>query len=50
MPRSMKEYDISEQDQSDAMLRERSLVYVAATRARDVLAVTWSGKRSPLLP
>ena len=50
VPRAMKEYEISEQDHADAMLRERSLVYVAATRARDVLAVTWSGKRSPLLP
>lgn len=40
----MKEYEISEQDQADAMLRPRSLVYVAATRARDVLAVTWSGE------
>lgn len=50
VPRVMKEYEISEQDQTDAMLRERSLIYVAATRARDVLAVTWSGKRSPLLP
>lgn len=45
----MKEYEISEQDHADAMLRERSLIYVAATRARDVLAVTWSGERSPLL-
>lgn len=50
VPRAMKEYEISEQDHADAMLRERSLIYVAATRARDVLAVTWSGGRSPLLP
>lgn len=50
VPRAMKEYEISEQDHADAMLRERSLIYVAATRARDVLAVTWSGERSPLLP
>lgn len=50
VPRAMKEYEISEQDRMDAMLRERSLVYVAATRARDVLAVTWSGNRSVLLP
>jgi hypothetical protein len=34
---------------ADAMLRERSLLYVAATRARDELVVTWSGKRSILL-
>lgn len=50
VPRVMKEYEISEQDRVDAMLRERSLIYVAATRARDVLAVTWSGERSALLP
>ncbi|WP_434967409.1 3'-5' exonuclease [Janibacter indicus] len=50
VPRAMREYEISEQDHADAMLRERSLIYVAATRARDVLAVTWSGERSPLLP
>lgn len=34
----------------DAWLRERSLLYVAATRARDELAVTWSGTPSPLAP
>lgn len=39
----------SEADRADALLRERSLLYVAATRARDVLAVSWSGKRSSLL-
>ena len=31
------------------MLRERSLLYVAASRARDALVVTWSGERSALL-
>ncbi|MDT3444485.1 UvrD-helicase domain-containing protein [Pseudofrankia sp. BMG5.37] len=30
--------------------RSRSLLFVAATRARDTLAVTWHGPRSPLLP
>ncbi|CAL9562463.1 UvrD-helicase domain-containing protein [Streptomyces sp. enrichment culture] len=30
--------------------RARSLVFVAATRARDELIVTWSGKASPFLP
>lgn len=34
---------------ADAMLRERSLLYVAATRARDELVVTWSGDKSALL-
>jgi superfamily I DNA/RNA helicase len=41
---------LSESDRDDALLRERSLLYVAATRARDQLACTWSGARSPLLP
>lgn len=49
VPRSVKDYETSETDKADALLRERALVYVAATRARDVLAVTWSGKRSSLL-
>lgn len=31
------------------MERERSLLYVAATRARDQLSVTWHGKPSPFL-
>lgn len=37
-------------DRADAMQRERSLVYVAATRARDELVVMWSGPRSSLVP
>lgn len=49
VPRSLRDYESSEADLADAMLRERALVYVASTRARDVLAVTWSGERSRLL-
>lgn len=49
VPRSLKDYETSEADKADAMLRERALVYVAATRARDVLALTWSGKSSCLI-
>lgn len=49
VPRILRDYEVSGQDKADALLRERSLVYVAATRARDVLAVTWSGARSPFL-
>lgn len=30
--------------------RERSLFYVACSRARDELIVTWSGEPSPFLP
>lgn len=39
-----------DEDAKDVQLRERSLVYVAATRARDVLAVSWSGGRPILIP
>ncbi|QJW35477.1 3'-5' exonuclease [Cellulosimicrobium protaetiae] len=41
---------LPEADRADGELRERSLLYVAATRARDELAVLWNGRRSDLLP
>ncbi|WP_144722162.1 3'-5' exonuclease [Cellulosimicrobium sp. TH-20] len=41
---------LPEGDLADALQRERSLLYVAATRARDELAVVWDGKPSKLLP
>jgi superfamily I DNA/RNA helicase len=31
-------------------MRDRSLLFVAATRARDDLAIFWHGTRSPFLP
>lgn len=37
------------EDRPDVLLRERSLLYVAASRARDKLLVTWSGEPSELL-
>lgn len=37
------------EEHAEAYLRERSLLYVAASRARDELVVTWSGQRSALL-
>lgn len=40
---------VPEEEQAEALLRERSLLYVAASRARDALVVTWSGKKSELL-
>ncbi|WP_062516827.1 3'-5' exonuclease [Demequina gelatinilytica] len=49
VPAAMRSERYSEDSFSDAMLRERSLLYVAATRARDVLVVTWSGKKSALI-
>ncbi|NKY49708.1 3'-5' exonuclease [Nocardia vermiculata] len=38
-----------EEERAEAELRERSLLYVAASRARDELVVTWSGRASALL-
>lgn len=32
------------------MLRERCVLFVACTRAREALHVSWSGSRSPFLP
>lgn len=49
IPAAMRVYDYDEAEHEDAMLRERSLLYVAASRARDELAVTWSGEASELL-
>lgn len=43
-------WQADDEESKDAQLRERSLVYVAATRARDVLAVSWSGGRPSLVP
>ncbi|GGZ68112.1 UvrD-helicase domain-containing protein [Streptomyces echinoruber] len=37
------------QHESD-LLRERCLLFVACTRAREELSVSWSGKASPFLP
>lgn len=48
VPRLLKEYDTSDEDRAEALARERSLVYVAATRARDVLAVSWTGDSSAM--
>jgi superfamily I DNA/RNA helicase len=41
--------NVPEEEWAEALLRERSLLYVASSRARDALVVTWSGKRSELL-
>jgi superfamily I DNA/RNA helicase len=40
---------VPEEELNEARLRERSLLYVAASRARDQVVVTWSGRRSELL-
>ncbi|TRY20249.1 AAA family ATPase [Tessaracoccus rhinocerotis] len=50
MPIGLKAYDFDEGELSEAQLRERSLLYVAASRARDELVVTYSGDPSSLMP
>jgi superfamily I DNA/RNA helicase len=50
IPRSLRDEQYAEDAWADALLRERSLLYVAATRARDELALSWSGDPSQLLP
>ena len=49
IPGSAQEQTYSDEAEADALLRERSLLYVAATRARDELAVSWSGEASPFI-
>lgn len=41
---------LNDADREDLLRKERSLLYVAATRARDELVVMWSGEASPMLP
>ena len=50
IPMGLKAYDYDETELSEAQLRERSLLYVAASRARDELVITYSGEPSELLP
>ena len=49
IPRPLRDEQYAEEAWTDALLRERSLLYVAATRARDELALSWSGEPSQLL-
>ncbi len=49
IPAALRDLDYDESAKADGYLRERSLLYVAATRARDLLVVTWSGQLSPLV-
>lgn len=50
MPRTYFIDALPEGDRADALQRERSLLYVAATRARDELVVVYAGDPSDLLP
>jgi superfamily I DNA/RNA helicase len=42
--------NVPDADKADIIQRERSLLYVAATRARDELVILWAGEPSDLLP
>lgn len=42
-------HNVPAEEREEAERRERSLLYVAASRARDQLIVTWSGQASELL-
>lgn len=41
---------LTDVDREDALRREKSLLYVSASRARDELVVVWTGEPSELLP
>ncbi|MTB89050.1 UvrD-helicase domain-containing protein [Aeromicrobium senzhongii] len=41
---------LSDTDRGELLQRERSLLYVSATRARDELVVLWAGEPSDMLP
>ncbi|MDX8145021.1 3'-5' exonuclease [Lentzea sp. BCCO 10_0061] len=42
--------NVTDADRQDILQREKSLLYVAATRARDELVILWAGDPSKLLP
>lgn len=42
--------NVADADKADIFQREKSLLYVAATRARDELVILWAGDPSKLLP
>jgi superfamily I DNA/RNA helicase len=42
--------DVDPQQHDNDMLKERCLLFVACTRAREALAISWSGTPSPFLP
>ncbi|RUQ20876.1 UvrD-helicase domain-containing protein [Kocuria sp. HSID16901] len=50
IPRHFEGTEYDDQSREDNYLRERSLLYVGATRARDMLAFSWNRKASPFLP
>lgn len=49
LPQKAALQNLAESEHRDALMRERSLLYVAASRARDELLVTWTGEPSEFL-
>lgn len=49
LPNAVRAADIDKQAHALDLLRERSLLFVACTRAREDLVVTWYGEPSPFL-
>ena len=50
IPMGVRDFDFDDAEYAEALLRERSLLYVAASRARDELVVTYAGQPSELMP
>ncbi|MGO1950738.1 MAG: hypothetical protein ACTH1D_13965, partial [Mycobacteriaceae bacterium] len=50
MPQQFRMRGLAEAEKEDILQRERALLYVAASRARDALMVTVLGEPSELLP
>ena len=50
LPASFALTEVVESDREDILQKEKSLLYVAMTRARDELVVIWAGDPSDLLP
>lgn len=50
MPAQYRLDNLTEQDREDELQQERALLYVAASRARDQLLVTYTGGKSEFLP
>jgi superfamily I DNA/RNA helicase len=50
MPAPFLMQGLTDVDREDALRREKSLLYVASSRARDELVIVWAGEPSDLLP
>lgn len=50
MPAQYRLDNLTDEDRADELQQERALLYVAASRARDQLMVTYSGDKSEFLP